>query len=94
MKTRLLLITLFLILGLLVIYVVTIPKSYTWNYELPNEYFIKKESDTRIILGLNDEIKVEYENCLECGACRMICPNNAIEWQYPKSSKGVIYKLS
>ncbi len=39
-------------------------------------------------------IKIEYENCLECGACRFICPHNAIEWKYPKSSKGVIYKLS
>lgn len=42
----------------------------------------------------NKEIAVEYENCLECGACRMICPHDAIKWQYPNSSKGVIYKYS
>ncbi len=41
-----------------------------------------------------DEIKVEYENCLECGACRIACPNNAIDWKYPKSSCGVLYKFS
>ena len=37
---------------------------------------------------------IRYENCLECGACRIICPKKAISWQYPKSSKGVLYKFS
>lgn len=39
-------------------------------------------------------INVEYENCLECGACRVACPHNAIEWNYPKAGCGVIYKQS
>ena len=42
----------------------------------------------------NDTLKVEYENCLECGACRIACENEAIMWEYPRSSKGVIFKNS
>ena len=39
-----------------------------------------------------DEIVVRYENCLECGACRIACPKNAISWEYPPSGCGVILK--
>ncbi len=42
----------------------------------------------------NDTIEVEYENCLECGACKIACPYGAIEWRYPSSGSGVIYKFS
>lgn len=38
------------------------------------------------------ETTVQYENCLECGACRVACPKNAIDWNYPASGHGVIYK--
>ena len=41
-----------------------------------------------------NEIEVEDENCLECGACRIACPLNAIDWEYPKGDYGVIYKNS
>ncbi len=40
------------------------------------------------------EIIVQYENCLECGACRISCPKQAIDWQYPSSGCGVILKNS
>ncbi|MBR1617960.1 4Fe-4S dicluster domain-containing protein [bacterium] len=40
------------------------------------------------------EIIVQYENCLECGACRIACPLSNIEWHYPSSGCGVIYKNS
>ena len=39
-----------------------------------------------------DSIKIEYENCLECGACRIACQKNAIKWEYPSSGCGVIFK--
>lgn len=35
------------------------------------------------------EIIVNYENCLECGACRIACERKAIDWKYPKGTKGV-----
>ena len=37
-------------------------------------------------------LTVNYENCLECGACRIACPNKAINWEYPKGNKGVTFK--
>ena len=40
------------------------------------------------------EIVVQYENCMECGACKIVCPYGNIEWCYPKSGCGVIYKNS
>lgn len=41
-----------------------------------------------------DCIDVEYENCLECGACRVACPYGAIDWKYPAAGCGAIYKFS
>lgn len=38
------------------------------------------------------ELIVNYENCLECGACRIACKNKAIDWEYPKGTKGVTFK--
>ena len=40
------------------------------------------------------EIIVQYESCLECGACRIACKKNAIDWCYPKQGCGIIYKNS
>lgn len=36
---------------------------------------------------------ISYENCLECGTCRLSCPHNAIEWNNPKGSCGVRYRF-
>lgn len=38
---------------------------------------------------INGEIKAAYENCLECGSCRVICLRNAINWQNPRGGFGV-----
>lgn len=35
---------------------------------------------------------VKYENCLECGACRIICEKHSLKWRYPKGTKGVMFK--
>ena len=50
-----------------------------------NVYSIDKDTNNIII---------QYENCLECGACKLACPKNAIEWEYPEAGHGVIFKNS
>ena len=40
------------------------------------------------------EIMVSYENCLECGACRIACPKKKLEWRYPCAGCGVVLKHS
>ncbi len=35
---------------------------------------------------------VKYENCLECGACRIACDKQTLGWIYPKSGNGITYK--
>lgn len=33
------------------------------------------------------------EGCLECGACRIICPRDAIHWSYPRGGYGVRFSF-
>ena len=35
---------------------------------------------------------VKFENCLECGACRIACEDSSLGWCYPKGTKGVMFK--
>lgn len=39
------------------------------------------------------KIIVSYENCIECGACRMICPFDNIDCHWPRGGFGVQYKF-
>jgi ferredoxin like protein len=32
------------------------------------------------------------EGCLECGSCRAVCPQEAIQWRYPLGGYGVRYR--
>ena len=41
---------------------------------------------------VNRKLIVNYENCLECGACRIVCEKKSLNWKYPKSGKGVTFK--
>ena len=38
------------------------------------------------------KILVSYENCIECGACRMVCPFDNIVCHWPRGGFGVQYK--
>ena len=38
------------------------------------------------------KIIVNYENCIECGACRMLCPFDNIKCDWPAGGMGVKYK--
>lgn len=36
-------------------------------------------------------VLVQYEQCIECGACRLVCPQNNIQFQYPNGGYGVCF---
>ena len=36
---------------------------------------------------------VAYENCLECGVCKIVCPYDNIDWDYPRGGFGVVWKF-
>jgi len=38
------------------------------------------------------KVVVSFENCIECGACRMLCPLNNIECHWPRGGFGVQYR--
>lgn len=38
-----------------------------------------------------EEVSFDDAGCLECGTCRVICPQN-IGWQYPRGGFGIIYR--
>jgi len=37
-------------------------------------------------------VVVSFENCLECGACRLVCPHTNITWRYPMGGMGICYR--
>jgi len=39
------------------------------------------------------EIQVNYEGCLECGACLIACVHEALTWHYPRAGYGVQYRF-
>ena len=39
-----------------------------------------------------EEITISFENCLECGSCRVACIDAAIEWNCPEGGFGVCYR--
>ena len=34
-------------------------------------------------------LTIAYENCLECGSCKIVCEFDNIEWNYPPEGFGV-----
>ncbi|MEJ6951928.1 ferredoxin family protein [Natronospora cellulosivora (SeqCode)] len=43
--------------------------------------------------GDDQEIKVDYTRCMECGACPWGCPYDNIDWHYPPAGYGVHYEI-
>ncbi len=42
-----------------------------------------------------DHLRINYENCLELGACRVACHelgNRALQWDFPVGSRGVHFR--
>lgn len=59
-------------------------KEKTCTFICPAEVYSVDENTNEII--------VQYENCFECGACRIACPKGAIDWNYPSAGCGVVFK--
>ncbi|MCR4400038.1 MAG: 4Fe-4S dicluster domain-containing protein [Syntrophomonadaceae bacterium] len=38
-----------------------------------------------------DRISFDDAGCLECGTCRVVCPQ-AVRWRYPRGGFGIIYR--
>lgn len=38
------------------------------------------------------DVVFSYEGCLECGTCRIVCGEEALDWDYPRSGFGVQYR--
>ncbi len=36
---------------------------------------------------------IDYDGCLECGTCRLVCPYDNIEWNLPRGGYGVSYRF-
>lgn len=52
MKKRLIIILIFLLVGIFIIYSITKNPTIKWTYDLlPNQYAIKKTSNTKVVLG-------------------------------------------
>lgn len=58
--------------------------SKVCTFVCPAKVYEWDEENKRLIIG--------YENCLECGACRVACEKKCIDWKYPKGTKGVTFK--
>jgi len=39
-------------------------------------------------------IIVSYEGCLECGACRICCNHDNIDWKYPRGGFGIQFRMA
>ena len=60
-------------------------KDRTCTYVCPANVYEWDEVQGKLLVG--------FENCLECGACRIACTAQTLDWKYPKSGCGVSFKL-
>ena len=45
-------------------------------------------------LGPEGDVHGAPDGCLECGACVIACPEEALSWHYPRAGFGVQYRFS
>lgn len=60
-------------------------KSKICTFVCPANVYEWDEENQKLIIG--------YENCLECGACRIACERKCLDWSYPKGPNGVTFKF-
>jgi ferredoxin like protein len=51
-------------------------------YACPAECFILRE----------DHVTFSHDGCLECGSCRIVCPEGMLQWAYPQGGFGICYQ--
>ena len=54
------------------------------TYICPADVYVWNEAENRL--------EIRYEDCLECGACRVACGMHSIEWSNPVWGAGIVYK--
>lgn len=42
----------------------------------------------------SEKLHFQYEDCIECGTCKIVCPYGAVDWNYPRGTFGVVFRLS
>ncbi|MEW6723296.1 MAG: 4Fe-4S dicluster domain-containing protein [Bacillota bacterium] len=47
---------------------------------------------TEVFAMAEETMTIEYEKCIECGACFYVCPKGNIQWEYPPGGEGVTYR--
>lgn len=55
------------------------------QYGCPTQCYKADESDVRIM-------HFNYEGCVECGTCDVLCDQGAVTWNMPRGGFGVQYK--
>jgi len=40
-----------------------------------------------------DRVSIATESCMECGSCRIVCTEGAINWAWPRGGFGVCYTV-
>jgi ferredoxin like protein len=43
-------------------------------------------------LDESGDLLFDFAGCLECGTCRVVCPKEAISWNHPRPTFGVLYR--
>ncbi|RPJ43775.1 MAG: hypothetical protein EHM27_00215 [Deltaproteobacteria bacterium] len=44
-------------------------------------------------LNSQGAVQLESDGCLECGACRIVCGTEVLEWNYPVGGTGVQFRF-
>ncbi len=42
---------------------------------------------------IEQKMRFQYEDCIECGTCLHACDQDAVSWSFPDSGHGVSFKL-
>lgn len=48
---------------------------------------------TQCYIKEKEKLTFNWENCVECGSCRLVCPRGSITWNYPRGGFGVCYRF-